>query len=108
MYGYGFIFVLKIPGCLFAFDEPVDRGVQRRGDTDALRFASDGSGEKIDFSRQLMADIVKHGGRVMGRGADPGHLPWIFMQANAGGLGHSLALIDSRMPHMPEVGSFAF
>jgi len=108
MHGYGFIFVLKVPSRFFALDEPVDRGVQRRWHADTLRFASDGARKKINLGRQLIADIVKHGRRVISHGANSIHFPGIFGKANASRLGHSLAFIDQRVQQMAEVGEFPF
>ncbi len=108
MHSYRFIFVLIIPRCFFALDQAEDRGVKRSGYTDALRFASDSAGEKIDFGGRPVTDVVKHGGRMIGLSADSIHFPRIIVQANAGGLSYSLALINQCVQQMAEVGELLF
>ncbi len=45
---------------------------------------------------------------MIGHGADPVHLPRIFVQLNARGLRHSLAFFDQLVQQMAEVGELRF
>ena len=75
---------------------------------DTCGFAGDGAPEKIDFGAQVMANVVKHRGRMIGARADLIHLPGIFVQRDAERLGHFLAFVDQRVQQVAQVREFFF
>src|SRR4051812_5566273 len=50
----------EVPTLLFALDQAIKRGVQRRRHPNAECFTGDGAAEKIHFRFRPMADVGKH------------------------------------------------
>src|SRR5581483_11752591 len=64
-----------VPGSFLSLDELPDRGVQRGRHSHADRLGGNWAAEKVHLGGQPMLNVVQHGRRVIGLGADLVHFP---------------------------------
>src|SRR5579884_25985 len=91
------------PRRFFSFDQAPDRGMQWCRHGQALGFARDGATQKIHLGRQMMLNVVEHGGGMVSLGADFVHLPRIVVQFHAGSSRDALALIHQVTDEVAEI-----
>src|SRR5260370_37832710 len=82
--------------------------MERRGDTEALRLASNGAAEKIHLGPLPVTNIVQHRRRMIGLRANLVHLPRILVQLHAKRRRNALAVLNQVVQKAAELAEGLF